>query len=248
MNRLLRSSLENNPLTLDNWKQRWEDGLIGWHKSNVYPALIKYFDRLDLKPGDQIFVPLCGGSVDMQWLADRGLIVIGCEISGKAIADFFQSVDLQPEKQQQGELICWQAGPYTLYEGDYFKLQPDDLADVKAVYDRASLIALPKEGDAGRKAYVRKMRELVGDDVKTLLITLDYDQSELGGPPYSVGYEEAVWQYSFDHIIEFLAEEDILQEEPHLKQQGLSKLTEWVYLMTRYTPIYADFTEIPQDF
>lgn len=237
-----------NSLTPDGWKQRWLDGHTGWQKETACPALITYFKALKLSAGDRVFVPLCGASPDMQWLAGQGLQVVGCEISDKAINDFFQRLGLQPEKQALENLTRWQAGPYTLYEGDYFQLRPDHLQDVQAVYDRASLVALPKEGHTGRKAYMHKMRELLGDGVKTLLVALDYDAAEMQGPPYPVTYEEVVWQYAFDHIIECLSEEDILVAEPHLAQRGLTHLTEWVYLMTRYTPVYADFTEIPQDF
>lgn len=240
--------MKNNTLTPEDWKQRWQDGHTGWHKNVVHPALIKYFERLELTAGDQVFVPLCGSSVDMEWLAEQGINIIGCEISDKAIAGFFERVELQPEKTRQDELVSWKAGSYTLYQGDYFAMQANHVERIRAVYDCASLIALPREGETGRKAYLRKMRELVSDEVKTLLITLDYEQPEFGGPPYPVGYEEIVWQYAFDHIIEFISEQQTLVTEPCLRQHGLNRVTEWVYLMTHYTPVYANVTAAPRDF
>ncbi len=222
--------------------------MTGWQQPDIHPSLVEFFPRLECSKGDFVFVPLCGNSRDMIWLAEQGLKVIGCEISEKAIEDFFSAVSLQPQKQVDGKLVVWQAGSYTLYEGDYFDMTLDQVEGVLAIYDRGSLVALPKDGERGRKAYMRQIRALFGPDTKTLLITLDYDQRLMSGPPYSVDYEEVIWQYSFDHIIEFLSDADILEQEQNLKRQGLTQLTEWAYLMTRYEPIYAGFSDIPTEF
>jgi len=230
------------------WKQRWQEGQTGWHQDEVHPSLVRYFSYLELSPGDRVFVPLCGKSMDMVWLAEQGMQVTGSEVSHHAIEAFFQELKLEPEKTAEESLIRWHAGPFTLYEGNYFSLNKSHVEGVKAVYDRASLIALPKEGDHGRKAYMKQMRALFGADIKTLLITLDYDQSAMEGPPFSVSYEEVVWQYAYDHIIEFLTEDQILEQEPRFRERGLSQLTEWVFKMTRYEPAYAAFSDLPQDF
>jgi thiopurine S-methyltransferase len=230
------------------WTQRWQNNQLGWHLPEVHPSLVNFFPRFNLNPDDKVFVPLCGKSQDMVWLADQGMQVIGNELSSIAIQDFFSALQLEPEWAESGKLIRWQAGPYTLYEGNYFDLMPEHVRDVKFVHDRAALIALPKDGEHGRKAYMKQMRKLFSADVQTLLITLDYDQSVMNGPPFSVGYEEVIWHYAFDHIIEFLSDEDILQQEDKFRQRGLQQLTEWTFMMTRYEPVYAAFSDSPQDF
>ena len=236
---------EHDPRSPQYWRRRWAEGRIGFHRNEVNPLLARFYPRLELAPGDSVFVPLCGKSVDMAWLAERGHPVIGCEVSGAAIAGFFEAAALSPQTNSDGNLRVWRAGPYTLYEGDYFQLTPRQVGAARAVYDRGALIALPK---AARRAYLGHMRDLCGVGVKTLLITLDYDQAAMPGPPFAVDYEEVVWQYAFDHVIEFLAERDVLEEEQKFKQRGLNALTEWAYLLTRYTPAYAAFSEIPTDF
>ena len=230
------------------WKQRWQNNQLGWHLPEVHPSLVKFFPRFKLITGDRVFVPLCGKSVDMVWLAEQNLQVIGNEISSIAIQDFFDALQLLPVRSESGKLISWQAGPYTLYEGDYFDLTPAHVNDVKFIHDRAALIALPKEGDRGRKAYMKQMRNLFAADVQSLLVTLDYDQNIMNGPPYSVGYEEVIWHYAFDHIIEFLNEEEILEQESKFRERGLQQLTEWTFMMMRYDPAYAAFSDSPQDF
>ena len=230
------------------WLDRWQRGQLGWHLPAVHPLLENYYHRFNLQPGDTVFVPRCGTSLDMAWLAQQDMQVIGCELSPLAIEQFFEMQRLQPEKNDCGEHVCWQAGPYTLYEGDFFRLPEETMDDVKFIYDRAALISLPKEGEHGRKAYLRKLRELFKVDVQTLLVTLEYDQTAMSGPPVSVGYEEVIWHYAFDHIIEFLSETDILDHEAKFRSRGLRALTEWAFLLTRYQPVYAAFSDSPQDF
>lgn len=232
----------------ESWVQRWRDNHLGWHLPEVHPLLVKFFPRFHLISGDNVFVPLCGKSQDMVWLAGQGMQVIGSEVSPIAVRDFFREQRLEPVGTELGKLICWQAGPYTLYQGDYFDLAPEHVSGVKFVYDRAALIALPKDGEFGRKAYVKQMRNLFAAAVQTLLITLDYDQSVMDGPPFSVSYEEVIWHYAFDHIIEFLSDEEILDQEPKFRQRGLLWLTEWAFMMTRYDPAYAVFSDPPKDF
>jgi len=230
------------------WEQRWQNNQLGWHLPVVHPSLVSHFHRFKLTAGDRVFVPLCGKSHDMIWLADQGMTVIGNELSSIAIRSFFDAQQLTPSSTQVGKLVRWQAGPYILYEGDYFDLTPAEVEGVKFIHDRAALIALPKDGDRGRKAYLKQMRNLFSAGVQTLLISLDYDQSVMNGPPFSVGYEEVIWHYAFDHIIEFLSDEDILHQEDKFRQRGLQQLTEWTFMMTRYEPVYAAFSDSPQDF
>ena len=62
------------------WYERWREGRIGFHLNDTNPNLTEWFDRLDLKPGSRIFVPLCGKSVDMLWLVEQGMEVVGVEL------------------------------------------------------------------------------------------------------------------------------------------------------------------------
>jgi thiopurine S-methyltransferase len=54
---------------------------------------------------------------------------------------------------------------------------------VKAVYDRASLIAL----DEGlRQKYVKHLNDIIVRGVRILLLTLNYPQHQRSGPPFAV--------------------------------------------------------------
>ena len=71
--------------------------------------------------------------------------------------------------------------------GDFFQLTPADLGAIAAVYDRASLIALPP---GMRPHYVEKLTGILPAQVEMLLVTMEYPPGPMQGPPFSVTGEE----------------------------------------------------------
>jgi len=71
------------------WHQRWASNQIGFHEGQVNAYLARHYPQLGLAPGETVFVPLCGKSVDLRWLADQGAHVIGVELSPIAVESFF---------------------------------------------------------------------------------------------------------------------------------------------------------------
>jgi thiopurine S-methyltransferase len=61
------------------------------------------------------------------------------------------------------------------------------------------------------------------------LITLDYDQSEMSGPPFCVQHQEVERLFSSRYQIDELASLDALLDSPHFRQRGLTALTERIY-------------------
>ena len=120
----------------------------------------------------------------------------------------------------------YQLDELTLFQGDVFDLYPELLADVGAVFDRAALIALPPPM---RARYAAHRRAILPRPVDRLLITLDYDQSRMSGPPFSVQPPEIAHLFGVDHHLELLAEIDALSESPSWRQRGLTALTERVH-------------------
>ena len=71
------------------WHQRWQSNEIGFNQSQPNELLRRFFNVLNLKPGNRVFVPLCGKSVDMLWLASQGYEVVGVELTSIACEAFF---------------------------------------------------------------------------------------------------------------------------------------------------------------
>lgn len=168
------------------WHDRWERQQIGFHEPVVNPLLQRHFRALALPARATVFVPLCGKSLDIDWLLERGHHVVGAELSPVAVTALFERLGSAPEVKPAGPLSRWQADDLVVWVGDYFALQPDAVGAVDAVYDRAALIAMPPEL---RPAYAAQLHRLAGA-APQLLVTLEYDQASMQGPPFSVTEEE----------------------------------------------------------
>jgi thiopurine S-methyltransferase len=226
-------------MTPDFWHARWQRGEIGWHSETVNRHLTRYWPELSVAPGGRVLVPLAGKSRDMLWLAGLGHGVLGVELSGAAVEQFFVENDLAPERVDLAPLpfMRWTVDELELLSGDFFDLSPQLLLDergagIAAVYDRASLIALPPEM---RPAYARQLATLLrgaphaGGAAESLLITLEYDQQRMSGPPFSVTGDEVRSLFEADFSVQRIASFDALAENPRFATRGLNALREEVY-------------------
>ncbi|PTV52733.1 MULTISPECIES: thiopurine S-methyltransferase [Pseudomonas] len=211
------------------WQQRWADNQIGFHQAQVNPYLQTYWPQLQLAPGSRVLVPLCGKSLDLAWLAGQGHRVLGVELSRRAVEDFFREHGLEAEVRQQGAFEVWRSGDVQLWCGDFFALRAEDVADCVGLYDRAAVIALPVQM---RARYMQLLSGLLPTSCRGLVVTLDYDQSLLAGPPFSVRDEElrqgfAGWQ------VDQLEAVEVIEDSPKFVQVGASSLLERVYQVSR---------------
>jgi len=174
-------------------------------------------------------VPLCGKSLDMLWLAGEGHGVLGVEISPIAVQDFFRENKLKVGRTEQGAFEIWRHGGVELWLGDFFDLGPDDVSDVSAVYDRASLIALPP---TERARYAEHMMRLAPRGVPILLVTLEYHAMEMSGPPFPVTESEVDTLYGQVYRIECMHRHDALADSADFRSRGLTRLMEKVYRLT----------------
>lgn len=207
------------------WIQRWQENLIGFHQDKVNQYLESYWPTLELAEASRVFVPLCGKSLDLIWLAEQGHEVIGVEISPLAVESFFKENGLKPNISDHGHFIRFEAKGISILLGDFFKLKAEDLGEITAVFDRASLIALPPDM---RQQYAEYLPKITGNS-QVLLISMEYDQSLMQGPPFSVSEAEISGLYSKNYRIEQITEIDILKEMPRFRDRGLNRLNEYVY-------------------
>ncbi len=212
----------------DFWHERWQRKQIGFHQAEINLHLQQFWPALGAAAGARIFVPLCGKSGDMLWLRAQGHEVVGVEISPLAVQAFFDENGLQATVETCGPFRVYSADGICIFCGDFFALTPEHLAGVTAVYDRASLIALPPEM---RCAYAGHLRQLLTPGVKSLLVAIEYPQAEMEGPPFSVPESEVRALYARDCEIERIHAADILDQEPKFRDKGLTRLEEKVYLI-----------------
>ena len=103
------------------------------------------------------------------------------------------------------------------------------MAQVGAVYDRASLVALPPEM---RERYARHLVVILPSGSQVLLITFDYPQAEMQGPPFAVSVKEVEALYAKYAEVRLLAQEDVLAQNPRFQQRGMSRMQENIFLLT----------------
>ncbi len=219
-------------MRLKFWHNRWESDDIGFHQAQGNIRLQQFWDRLALSPEDTVFVPLCGKSMDMVWLAGQGHSVLGIEASSLAVEAFFQENGLNPQVRQEGQFQRWESSMITLLCGDYFQLLPSHLAGVTAVYDRAALIALPPPM---RQDYVRHLIQILPATAKILLEALEYAEEAMEGPPFSVPESEICERYSGAYKVDLLSTQEVLEDHLPFQQRGLDWLQAKVYQLTPKT-------------
>ncbi|HEX4241835.1 MAG TPA: thiopurine S-methyltransferase [Steroidobacteraceae bacterium] len=213
------------------WHERWRIGQIGFHQPMIEPELERHWPALGLRPQSRIFVPLCGKTLDLVWLRERGHEVLGVEISTIAIEAFcLENGVLARRRACDADMDRFEADGYALYRGDLFALTLDDVRDVAGVYDRASLMSWPPEL---RSRYVDALTRLTSTGAITLLVVLEYAPSEMPGPPFSVSAVDLDALYGGNHSIGELSRRDILNNEPRLRAKGLTRLQQVCYRLIR---------------
>lgn len=231
----------SSQMDLDFWHDRWEKDEIGFHQPSVNPYLGYFYGEkgaaAEVRSKLKVFVPLCGKSMDMQWLSENGYAVIGVECSPVAVKEFVKNHGVSIEESDTGTHIKYtindevvDSANIELILGDFFDLTEKDVEGVTDVFDRASLIALP---ESMRKSYAKKMSELLAPGVRELLITMTYPQHEMDGPPFSVSEKEVHDLYDDNFTVDKILVKDILSAEPRFQQKGLTSLTETAYKLTR---------------
>lgn len=211
------------------WHERWERQEIGFHQNEINPFLDRHWQELQLAPGSKVFVPLCGKSLDMLWLRDQGHTVLGVELSPIAVQAFFRENGYTPEHAARENFDCCEAGNIRILCGDFFNLKKEDMKGVSAVYDRASLVALPPEM---RGRYVRHLLGILPPATRILLLSFNYHQPEMPGPPFAVSIEEVELLYKGRADIRLIAQHDTLDENPRFRERGLTRLQESIFLLT----------------
>ena len=209
------------------WHEKWESGAIAFHQTQVNPALLTHGPAFFGKE-HRVLVPLCGKTADLLWLSERTDRVSGVELSGRAIGDFFAENKLQAEKTSLVNGTRSIAGNIALYEYNFFDFPgEEDGIKYDRVYDRAALVALPEDM---RRKYAAALLDLLAPGAAVLLVVLEYDQSEMQGPPFSVSPAHIEELFAARCEIEFLGVEDLKDDK--LFSRGITWLKEHAVRLT----------------
>ena len=210
------------------WESRWQEDRIGFHRKEVNPYLVRFSDQLLYQNPDRVFVPLCGKTLDLYWLTTKTKKVIGVELVSKAVQDFFDENNIDYLVQQNETLQKFSSKSIDIHLGDFFDLNPEQTSSFKAIYDRASIVAIEKPE---RREYIDHLISFLDPAGRILLITLEYNQNQMEGPPYSVPAEEIESLFAPFGSLKHLETSDILDDR--FRNKGLTRLLEHVFLIVK---------------
>ncbi len=213
------------------WRNAWAKDKQGWHQATANIHLQKYWEQfVNDMTSEKVFVPMCGQSIDMLWLNDNGHSVVGVELDQGSIERFFDKHQISHSRTSLGSLLTFGSDRLAIHTGDFFELTTSHLYGAQLVYDRASLIALPKHM---RQDYANKLRQLLIEKSKILLITITYDEKEMSGPPFSVSDEEVFQLFENGFEVKKIASSSDPGLLGGLVKRGLSALTESVFFLEK---------------
>lgn len=181
----------------DFWHDKWKNNRIGWHLDEVNPILVKHFNGLNLEKGSHVFVPLCGKTKDIAWLLQEGFSVVGVELSLKAIKELFEELNIEPKVSTCKEFTVYSAKNIKIFIGDIFDLDSKLLGNVDAIYDRAAVVAMPKDT---RHKYVKHVIKITKQKPQ-LIVNLEYDEKLMDGPPFCVTDNELKSLYKENYTL-----------------------------------------------
>lgn len=206
------------------WHDIWAKNQIAFHESQPNQLLVKHFKELKVDQGSRVFVPLCGKTLDMVWLLSRGLQVVGCELSETAVEQFFAELEVEPTIENGGSITLYSAENIDIIVGDIFALSAATLGTIDVIYDRAALVALP---EPLRSEYTEHLVNITAS-AKQLLITFEYDQQRMDGPPFSIDINKVQQYYSSKYQL------TVLESEPFPdKLKGVCDAVEHICLLVK---------------
>ena len=187
------------------WLEKWQSNNIAFHKSEANPILVNHFKELALSQDSRVFVPLCGKTLDIGWLLANGYRVAGAELVELAIEQLFMELGVEPKILAADQLKHYSATNIDIFVGDIFNVSSKILGSVDAVYDRAALVALPAQV---RNRYTAHLTEIT-DKAPQLLVSYDYDQTVIDGPPFSISDEEVNRHYGASYELTLLESKNL---------------------------------------
>ncbi|XP_012558685.2 thiopurine S-methyltransferase [Hydra vulgaris] len=174
-----------------SWEKNWVNNKTLWHLNFVNPFLQKYFHMLSIEAGKRIIVPLCGKTMDLIWLYQQGLVVVGVEFASIPCTRFFEDNFLSYTIENHGSYNVYKHDErLIIYQGDLFEFDVQNLGGYFDFWwDRGGLVAMVVKE---QQKYVDHLRSLMHQSkFSALMESYEYDSSlRAGAPPQSINKKQ----------------------------------------------------------
>ena len=210
------------------WHERWNCGQIGFHQQQPNQTLTALWPSLKLPSRSKVFVPLCGKTLDLLWLREQGHHVTGVELSQLAVDAFFEENALERTTERKDQFSISRADGIEIWCGDFFAMPAELISSAAAVYDRGALVALPAKL---RERYAAHLTSLLAPTSQMLLLTVDYNQQQMTGPPFAVTQDMVNDYYSSAFTIEQAAYQPDYDLPDRFRERGLTAMADAAYIL-----------------
>lgn len=211
---------------MTDWLSIWQnEAKPSFHEGQTNRLLEKYWPQVTKQKSiNNCFVPLCGKSLDLMFLAHHCQHVYGCELSSIAIESFFNENDIAfTKKHLSNALSSYHGANISLFCGDFFLLPTSVMPKADIIYDRAALIAIKP---ALRQSYVQKLSQFLETSGQLLLLSMQFNHKQDNIPPFSISNDEIEDLFSAKHHVELLHQQTHqLTQADHLFVRGLTAIT-----------------------
>ena len=224
---------------LTTWESIYSLDEAGWSIPIISVYLLDKFKEIEKeKPSLNIFVPLCGKSPDMLWMAKRGHRIVGIEWVEQTVKAFFQESDLEyhVEVTELGgsKIGVYKSSslPVTIYCGDFFAFKDNPLGEFDFIWDNSSIGSFRHEK---RSDYVSINSSILKPNGKILLGTFDYEHDEHSYIPFAATKSEVAKLYASQYDIELIMEEsaEICKKTYALPYWNFSRFSWNYYFLTK---------------
>lgn len=177
-------------------------------------------------------MPFCGKSLDMLWLVNQGLNVLGIDVSALAVEQFFADNELTPKQRATADGLRYSADNIDVIVGDLFSdIREETLGTCSVVYDRGAIVAQPQ---ADREQYVARVYGALPRASEGLILTLEYPQAEMDGPPFCVDDTELHRLFDNQWDVARLECRNLLDTESGFRRQPLNALNSVAYHVKKH--------------
>ncbi len=172
------------------------------------------------EPAPRVLLPLCGKSVDLPWLAAQGARVVGIDVADKARIDLMaeQGLALSPRVDAAPPFAVHADERLEFWCGDLFALDPERHGRFDAIFDRAALIALPRERRAN---YARTLVAALRDGGRLLLVGIDFEGPSELGPPFHIPRAEAAALFADLGAPTVIGDRELIEETEYWIGKGI---------------------------
>jgi len=220
----------------ERWINCYAAGTMPWHLKDVNHFLKKYITTLTENKdvsGKRVLIPLCGKTVDMKFLYEQGLTVVGIELLDVAIQSFATENNmLLTAETKESYTIHTFDERLKIFQGDLFQFTPDMLGGLFDFWwDCGSLTAMVNEED---HKYMQLILSLMKTNSRGLITLFQYEPSVYIGRPKSINQAkvEEILDGKFEiNQLACLPEDDLPKE--HSARIGKGEVYHTLYLVKR---------------